>query len=376
MRPRVVLLRGHHANPWDLRPWERLAEHYQVAVLRTGSNLYDLGGLQLEVLDVRTPRDAFPGGRLAGAAAYALGERYLGLEPLLRGAAIVHSAEIGTWYSAQAARLRRKLGFRFVLTVWETIPWLGTYRWPRERSYRRTVIPNTDLFLPATERARRGLRLEGVSEERTRVCAPGIETAHFAASGRRRATAETRTVLSAGRLVWEKGHQDVLRAVAALRHGELGRRDVRALLVGDGPEQGRLRAYAGELGIEDDVEFRASVPYDEMPQVYAEASCLVLASLPTKGWEEQFGMVLAEAMSAGVPIVASSSGAIPEVLDGQGTLFAPGDWAGLAGALDRGPLQSERREAYPPELIARYSTEKAAERLRAAYEHVMGASVP
>ena len=62
-----------------------------------------------------------------------------------------------------------------------------------------------------------------------------------------------------------------------------------------------------------------------MPSVFAGASCVVLASLPTKTWEEQFGLVLAEALAAGAPVIASSSGAIPEVLEGSGApLFTPG----------------------------------------------------
>src|SRR5688572_8361662 len=122
-RPRVVLLRGHNVNPWDLRPLERLAGEYELSVLLTGSNVHQVEGLGLPIVPVRTPRDSLPVGRAAGAAAYALGERYLGLREQLAGADIVHAAEIGTWFSAQAARLRDELGFKLVLTVWETIAW-------------------------------------------------------------------------------------------------------------------------------------------------------------------------------------------------------------------------------------------------------------
>ena len=126
----------------------------------------------------------------------------------------MHAAEIGTWFSAQAAKLKRELGFRLVLTVWETIAWRDAYRWPRERGYRRAVLPQVDLCLATTERARDALLLEGVPAERVEVSPPGIDLARFAAAARRRAAGY---VLSAGRLVWEKGHQDVLRAFAMLR---------------------------------------------------------------------------------------------------------------------------------------------------------------
>ncbi len=374
-RPRVVLLRGHGANVWDLRPWERLADAYDPVALVTGSNLHQVDGLGLEVAPTRTPRDVLPRGRAAGAAAYVLGERYLDLEERLAGAQIVHAAEIGTWFSAQAARLKPKLGYKLVLTVWETIAWRDAYRWPRERAYRRRVLKQVDLFLPATERARDGLALEGVPAERMEVCPPGIDTAHFAGPGGAPARADRHTILCAGRLVWEKGQQDVLRAFAALGSGLVGPADTRSrlLIVGNGPEEKRLRGYAAELGLADRVEFRATVPYEEMPALYAAASCLVLASLPTRGWEEQFGMVLAEAMAAGTPIVAAASGAIPEVLGGEGRLFGAGDWRGLAEALAEGPLAQApvARASYDPARVERYSAAAAAQRLRAAYERVL-----
>ena len=364
---RVVLLRGHNVNVWDLRPFEALADAYDVEVLVTGSNLHNLAGLSLRQTPIATPRDKLPAGRVAGAAAYAAGERYLGLRDALRGADIVHAAEVGTWFAAQAARLRDELGFKLVLTVWETLPWLETYRWPRERRYRRAVLPRGDLFLAATERARETLLLEGVPAARVDVSGPGIDLDRFAAAAGRSSDARPELVLSAGRLVWEKGHQDVIRAVAAVRRGLAGEaRDVRLLVIGDGPEGERLRKHAAELGVADAVEFRSTVPYDEMPAVYAGASMLVLASLPTKGWEEQFGMVLVEAMASGTPVIASDSGAIPEVLGGQGRLVRAGDWRALADAIAAGPPP-----APDPAPLQRFSTDAAAERLRAAYARVL-----
>jgi len=383
-RPRVVLLRGHHANVWDLRPWELLRDEFDVRVLVTGSNLHQTAGLELELVSARTPRDAIPGsGRVKGGAAYAFGERYMGLEEHLRGADIVHAAEIASWYSAQAAGLRDQLGFRLALTVWETIAWRESHRWKRERAYRRAVLGATDVYLPTTERARDGLLLEGVPANLLRICPPGIDLQRFADAAARAAPARppaVHTILSAGRLVWEKGHQDVLRAFAALRQGIGGapREDVRLLIVGDGPEGGRLRAYADDLGLGAVVEFRATVPYDEMPALYARASALVLASLPTAKWEEQFGMVLVEAMACGTPVVACGSGAIPEVVAGGGTLVGAGDWIGLARALRDGPLTAPPATRAGPGLqsLERFSSAALAERLRAVYRELLAGRSP
>ncbi len=372
-RPRVILLRGHNANPWDLRPWELLSDRYDVTCLVTASNEFDTSAVPVPLQRISALRDRMPSGRLGRALAYAAGDRYDGLESVLRGAQIVHAAELHSWFSAQAAGSRERLGFRLALTVWETIPALEAYRWPRERRYRRQVLPAADLFLPATERARRGLLLEGVAPERMEVAYPGINHRRFAATGRR-IESEGHLILSPGRLVWDKGHQDVIRAVAALKRGLLGASPpLRLLIVGAGPEEKRLKRHARELGVASDVEFRSSVPYDEMPALYRAASGMVLASLPRRGWEEQFGMVLAEAMASGTLIVAARSGAIPEVMKGEGILFDPGDWFALAEALRDGPLTRvpATRAEYDPEHVKLFSVAAAADRLGSAYDRLL-----
>jgi glycosyltransferase involved in cell wall biosynthesis len=298
----------------------------------------------------------------------------LGLRASLHGADIVHTQELGYWYTMQAAKLKRRMNFRLVLTVWETIPLLDAYRNIRTRAYRALALAQADLFLAATERARTSLLLEGAPADRIRVCSPGVASDRFG-PGAESSTARPTVILSPGRLVWEKGHQDVLRALALLRRGiaSVPIPDVRLLIVGTGPEEGRLRAYARELGVADAVEFRGFIPYEEMSRAYAEAACVVLASLPTWSWEEQFGMVLAEAMAGHVPIVTSTCGAIPEVVGTHGHYVAPGDWVGLAQALADGPLAHVPGARSAPEeaRLERFSTAAAAARLRAIYDDLL-----
>ena len=362
--PRVVVLRGHSANPWELGAWELLSDRFDITVAVTGSNAYDLSALQVGRTRVHAVRDRLPRGRLGDLATLALGDRYQRLEDVVDGADIVHSAELGVWFSGQPAQLRRRLGFKLVLTVWETIPFLDTYRRSRGRRYRRAAVGAADLLLAATDRARLCLELEGVDPGRIVVSPPGIDVDRFHAGERR---VGPPLIVSPGRLVWEKGHFDVLRAFAAADV------DAQLLIVGSGPERDRLLRYAAELGLADRVTIR-SVPYEEMPGVFAEATCVVLASLPIPYWEEQFGMVLAEAMAAGVPLLASSAGAIPEVLRGSGAqLFAPGDWPSLSELLGEclARPSSDARVAYPAEIVERYSTRAAAERLASAYRRVL-----
>ncbi|MEJ7825906.1 MAG: glycosyltransferase family 4 protein [Solirubrobacteraceae bacterium] len=380
----VVVVRGHLATPWELRQWVDLPARFQVSYLSSQANHYDVGDTGLRPVPVRTLRARMPKGRIGDVAAGVAGDRYLGLERALGRADIVHAEELSFWFSASAARARGD--FKLVQTVWETIPFLDAFRNRHARRYRAEVLARTDLFLPATQRARHALLLEGVPEERIEVCAPGIDLERFRRTSAAAATPAEHTIVSPGRLVWEKGHQDVLRAVAALHRGLDGLPVMRprVLLVGSGPEQQRLTEHARELGIGEAVAFR-SVPYDEMPAVFASASCMVLMSLataqamlhpfdtPRAFWEEQFGLVLAEAMAAGLSIISSTSGAIPEVVGEAGRYVASGDWLGLARELAAGPLLRPpgQRVEHDPARLQHFSTTAAAARLAAAYDRLL-----
>ncbi len=227
--PSVLIVRGHLANPWELRPWLELPDRYEVSYLLTGSNRF-LAPKELRAVPVRALRDVLPHGRVGELSAMVLGDRYLSAEEAFAQADIVHAAELSFWSAAEAARRRRRHGFRLVQTVWETLPLLAAYRNRHARRYRELVLAETDLFLAATERAALALGLEGVAPERIALCPPGIDTARFAAPVAPDTAAEAHTggtareprahtIVSAGRLVWEKGHQDVLRALALLHRG-------------------------------------------------------------------------------------------------------------------------------------------------------------
>ncbi len=375
-KPRVVVIRGHQANLMELRAWEHLADEFDVTVLVTKRGVNEIKGLNIKTLTVATRRDLLPPGTLGDLAVNLPGDGYRGLENAIAGAAIVHSAELGPWLSAQPARLKTRHGYRLILTTWETIPFHHAYRTKRAGANRDATIPATDLFLPTSRRAAHCLRLEGIEESRIELCYPGVDTTRFQIP---RTASETGypIVLSPGRLVWEKGHQDVIRAVAALHGGIVTRPDgtratPKLVIVGAGGDEKRLRQYAKDLHIADHVVFNRHVPYSEMPSLFASAHCMVLGSLPLWHWEEQFGLVLAEAMAGSTPIVAARSGAIPEVVDSAGSFFDPGDWFGLAEILASGSLNNPPVSPSPrPDLVEQYSSEAYARRLARAYRRTL-----
>src|SRR5207244_1025724 len=100
----------------------------------------------------------------------------------------------------------------------------------------------------------------------------------------------------------------------------------------------------------------------DVPEYLAALDALVLPSRTTATWAEQFGHVLIEAMAAGVPVVGSSSGAIPDVVGDAGIIVPEGDAAALRRAL--GTLLAD------PALRARLS-ERGQDRVQAHYAHAV-----
>jgi glycosyltransferase involved in cell wall biosynthesis len=143
------------------------------------------------------------------------------------------------------------------------------------------------------------------------------------------------TIISVGGLRPEKGH-DVLLAALALVHEEVPA--ARLVVVGDGELRPSLEAQAAAGGMGDRVEFLGSIP--EVWPLLAGADVFASASR-----SEAFGIAIAEAMAAGLPVVAPAVGAIPElVVPGvTGELFPPGDHRALAGHLARMLRSAELR---------------------------------
>jgi glycosyltransferase involved in cell wall biosynthesis len=90
------------------------------------------------------------------------------------------------------------------------------------------------------------------------------------------------------------------------------------------------------LGVSDCTEWLGEYRYEDMPDAIAQMDVLVLPSRTVPGkWKEQFGHVLIEAMSMGVPVVGSSSGAIPDVIGRDDLIFTEDQSDDLAEILEK-----------------------------------------
>src|SRR5262249_52650388 len=164
-RPRILLVRGNVARTWELRPWELLTDRFDVAYLQIDRNILDASGVRLRGIPVKARSSYMPPGRLGLIMAGPVGGRYLGADGAFGWADSVDAEELFTWAAADAARRKARHGFKLILTIWETIPFLATYRTRTARAHREWTLRETDLFLPTTERARAALLLEGVEDE-------------------------------------------------------------------------------------------------------------------------------------------------------------------------------------------------------------------
>jgi glycosyltransferase involved in cell wall biosynthesis/GT2 family glycosyltransferase len=183
----------------------------------------------------------------------------------------------------------------------------------------------------------------------------------------REAPADKKVVGYVGRLETHKGVDVLLRAVAA-------RDDWNLDIVGDGPQRAALERLAADLGIADRVRFLGFSSGHALAARYRDMDVLAVPSLPTPNWLEQFCRVAVEAMASGVPIVASRSGAIPDVVADAGILVTPGDSDALASALDEAfdPNRWRDLRARALEHSRDFTWQNVAKMQREMYESVLG----
>jgi len=166
--------------------------------------------------------------------------------------------------------------------------------------------------------------LNGIDFDRVRASAPDARERI-----RRQFAAENaHLLLIAGRLHPEKGYEHLFNAIAELKP-RLDR-PLLLLVAGEGPFEADYRRMVGALGCENDVRFLGF--RKDIADLMTAADLFILPSVA-----EAFGLVVAEAIYLGTPVVATRAGGIPEIVeDGvDGVLVPPADSRALAAAIHR-----------------------------------------
>jgi glycosyltransferase involved in cell wall biosynthesis len=237
----------------------------------------------------------------------------------------------------------------FSLPTGAMLPFLSLGDTPVIVSLRGSDVPGYDPYQRTLERVhqvlrpltrwiwRRANRVVAVCESLGRlalrtdpdlsysVIPNGVDLTRFRPSTRARSRHRKIRCLVVARLVERKGIADLIQAIASLERGRF-----ELEIVGSGPDEQKLRELARILGVSNEVVFAGSVDRADIAGRYRDADIFTLAS-----WEEAFGNVFAEALASGLPIVGSSVGGIPELVEHgkNGFLVPPREPRALAAAI-------------------------------------------
>jgi colanic acid/amylovoran biosynthesis glycosyltransferase len=205
------------------------------------------------------------------------------------------------------------------------------------RRYLAPIFSRFECFLAMSDQMRRDLVGLGCPEDRIRIHYHGVDTRRFRCPGRTYEPRSPTLILSAGRLIPTKGHDQLIQALALVR----GRCSVpfRLRVVGEGPLRRHLERELVRFGMDDVVELVGYVPYmtDRLEAHYREADVFALPLVSDRGQREGIPGALVEAMAAGLPVVSTHHGGVPAVLnhEREGLLVPEGNVGRLADALER-----------------------------------------
>jgi glycosyltransferase involved in cell wall biosynthesis len=261
----------------------------------------------------------------------------------------------------------------YVHYVWET----RLTKRLAERLSREFCEQCSSIIAPSTK-VERYLRNWGVTVP-IDVIATGVDIDRYAAVNQPRIDAlaekagvrpEERLLLFMGRLGKEKNVELLLRA---LWHSRLP--NTKLLIGGDGPHREYLQSLAVELGIDDRVTFLGYLQGEDAVAAYHLAHAFAFASTT-----ETQGLVIGEAMAAGLPVVAVEDHAVEDfVISGRTGLIVPGRPDDLGMAFDQLLGDEDLRQSFARAALARaqsFSIEHQAERLEHHYRHAIETHKP
>ena len=260
----------------------------------------------------------------------------------------------GFLWSGHASATRYVVSIKGVLAE-ESLQETGRWRWLLWALSRleRLNARRAPLVVTTSDYCRRAIvRHYGVPVERIRLVPEGIDLTRWQRIAAEPRHSDGATILCVARQYRRKHVADLLRAIPRVRQNIP---QARALIVGDGPEHANLRRLHAELNLGEAVQLLGEIPDDgEVVRLYRRADVFCLPSI-----QEGFGIVFLEAMASGLPIVATTAAAIPEVVpQGKaGLLVKPGDVEGLAAAmveLLRDPRRRDECAAFGQEYVRRY----------------------
>ncbi len=381
---RLALLKGNRFAPWHLQAFNLLPDT-EVVAFRAESEIQqvfegqDDGSAAFVVEPIYFDTQAGPAlARMKNIFLTRYREREPRIVPFserLRGFDVIHTWELFSDWTAQALEARERFGIPVAVMVWDNIPF-NMERDAERRRLKERAVAAADVFIVHTERSRRMLEMEQVPANKIVTIDPGVDTRAFSPGPRDRAALGLRddefVILFVGWMLPRKGIDFLVLALHELiRDPALAKLKFRLAVVGTGPGRDRVERLLARTKLTARCSFLGSVTYDRMPAAFRAADVFVLPSIATPEWQEQFGMAIIEAMSCGVPVVTTLSGAIPEVTGDCAALCQPNDFVSLYQAIKDLALNPEKRramgEASRKHALTRFTLEGFAKNLAAIY---------
>jgi glycosyltransferase involved in cell wall biosynthesis len=267
-----------------------------------------------------------------------------------------------------ALRSARRLGARVIFFSWQN---LNRVYPPPFRWFERYTLQHAAAGIVGNAAALQVWRAKGYRGPLAVIPQVGIEPDVFKPLDGNR-DSSTFVVGYAGRFVEEKGIDVLLTALRDLA-GEW-----RLDLAGSGPDQTRLAELARRLQIADRVQFLPWIPSALIADFYRSLDVLVLPSRSRSNWKEQFGRVLVDAMSCGVPVIGSTCGEIPNVIGDAGLIFPEGEAVVLRDhlqALQNNPsLRHVLAQRGRQRVLDHFTQEQIARQTYGVYQRVMRAT--
>ena len=338
---------------WDV-PLVEGYEHVFLANRARHPDVSTFGGIRVPEVAGRWRRGGYD-------AALVLGWQSLGHLQAMRAA---HAAGIPLLIRGESHLGMAAAGSRLRAALWHPL---------RERIYRAMFARAAGVVAIGTRNAEY-YRHFGVPEHRIHHAPYCVQNSHFALDDATRAHYRARlraewgvphdavVFAAVGKLTPKKRPLDV--ATAAARAG-----GVHLVFVGDGPQRGALQERADALGIS--VRVSGFVNQGALPAWYAAADALVLASEGTETW----GLVVNEAMAAGLPVLVSdAAGCAPDLVRDNGWTFPLGDTGALAERMATfaalPPAARAAMGARSREIVADFTVERVAAVVEAAARRV------
>ena len=270
-----------------------------------------------EIEGIRVFRTWLPQRSAFGWTAHAIGSMP-SLIQLSADADVVHGQSFQSVLPAYAARRINEIP---MVTSWHTSHFLkkaDELLWkPIFREFLRSSQHNFTASIEIADVAK-SLAPDAMIE----AIPNGVDTQIFQPSANMKIGAKATTLIVPRRLYEKNGVEFFIRAMPLIAEAI----DVRALIVGDGPEKSRLEELALSLGMQSKIEFLGKREHSEIPKLLNSADIAIFPSLM-----EATSVAALEAMACGIPVVASDVGGLPELVDNDvGGLFRPRDSRSLA----------------------------------------------